>query len=210
VDGRQAEGASGLLARLPEVVPCPVRLAGWREVAPIVAEFAAEVERRQKSPEMEAPGWFLVLYGLQRMRELRRVEDDFSFMPKGDGAPVNPAQQLSTLLREGPSLGIHTLMWCDTTNNLQRALDRQTLREISLRVVLQMGVADSSNLIDSPAGSKLGLHRALFFSEEEGRLEKFRPYGLPPDEWLEEVRERLHGGAPAAAAGAPAAAAAVP
>jgi hypothetical protein len=200
VDGRQPEGASGLLARLPDIIPCPVRLAGWREVGSLVAEFAAEVERRQKTPEVEAAPLFLVLYGLQRMRDLRRVEDDFSFMPKSDGAAANPAQQLATLLREGPSLGVHTLMWCDTTNNLQRALDRQTLREISLRVVLQMGVADSSNLIDSPAASKLGLHRALFFSEEDGRLEKFRPYGLPPDEWLEEVRERLHAGSAAAAA----------
>jgi hypothetical protein len=199
VDGRQPEGVSGLLARLPEIVPCPVRLAGWREVTPLVAEFAAEVERRQKHPEVEAPAWFLVLFGLQRLRDLRRVEDDFSYMPKADAA-ANPAQQLATLLREGPSLGVHALMWCDTTNNLQRALDRQTLREISLRVVLQMGVADSSNLIDSPAASKLGMHRALFFSEEEGKLEKFRPYGIPPDEWLDEVRERLHAGAPAAAA----------
>jgi DNA segregation ATPase FtsK/SpoIIIE, S-DNA-T family len=39
----------------------------------------------------------------------------------------------------------------------------------------------------------LGVHRALFSSEEDGRLEKFRPYGLPSDEWLAWVREQLHG-----------------
>ncbi len=39
--------------------------------------------------------------------------------------------------------------------------------------------------------NKLGVHRALFHSEEEGRLEKFRPYGLPPEEWLAWMQERL-------------------
>ena len=57
-----------------------------------------------------------------------------------------------------------------------------------MRVVFQMSVADSSNLIDNPPAGKLGMHRALFSSEEDGRLEKFRPYGLPSEEWLEWVK----------------------
>jgi DNA segregation ATPase FtsK/SpoIIIE, S-DNA-T family len=50
---------------------------------------------------------------------------------------------------------------------------------------------DSSNLVDSPAAAKLGQNRALFFSEEQGRAEKFRPYGLPHEEWLAAVGKRL-------------------
>jgi hypothetical protein len=189
VDGRQAEGASGVLGRLPEVLPCPVKLAGWREVGQVVAEVLAEVESRQKTPDAPAGPIYLILHGLQRMRDLRRAEDDFGFS-RGD-APLTPPQQLGNVLREGPSLGVHTLLWCDTFTNLQRSLDRAGLREVGLRVVLQMGVADSSNLIESPAASKLGMHRALFFSEEDGRLEKFRPYGVPPDAWLDEVQKQL-------------------
>ena len=67
------------------------------------------------------------------------------------------------------------------------------MRELTMRVVFQMSVADSSNLIDNPLASKLGVHRALFFSEEDGRLEKFRPYGLPSEEWLAWVKDQLHG-----------------
>jgi hypothetical protein len=197
VDGRQVEPPStGVLARLPEILPCPVRLVGSREIGAIIAEAAAEVERRQKTPEAPAAPLYLVLYGLHRLRDLRRAEDDYGFMSKPDAA-VSPAQQFANLLREGPSLGVHTLFWCDNLNNLNRTLDRAALREVSLRVVFQMGVADSSNLIDSPAASKLGLHRALFFSEEDGRLEKFRPYGIPPDSWLDLVRDALHRAAPA-------------
>ena len=39
--------------------------------------------------------------------------------------------------------------------------------------------------------SKLGRNRALFASEEQNRLEKFRPYGLPDEKWLGEIGERL-------------------
>jgi S-DNA-T family DNA segregation ATPase FtsK/SpoIIIE len=95
------------------------------------------------------------------------------------------------MLREGPAVGVFTLVWCDTLNNLQRALDRQALREFEMRVLFQMSAADSSNLIDSPQASKLGLHRAFYYSEDQGRLEKFRPYGAVTEPWLEVVRRLL-------------------
>jgi hypothetical protein len=191
VDGSQAAAPqNGLLARLPDVLPQGVRVTGWRDLPAVLAELSAELERRQKANDGEAPALYLVLYALQRMRDLRRSDDDIGFLRRGD-EPPSPTQQLATLLREGPALGVHTLIWCDTLSNLQRALDRQAMRELGQRVVLQMSVADSSNLIDSPLASKLGLHRALLCSEEDGRMEKFRPYGPPPEEWLAWVKERL-------------------
>src|SRR5262249_31299679 len=97
----------------------------------------------------------------------------------------------ATVLRDGPAVGIHTLVWCDTLGNLNRALDRQELRELEMRVLFQMSAADSSNLIDATAANRLGLHRALYYSEDHGSPEKFRPYGLPSPAWLEWVKERL-------------------
>src|SRR5262249_60519233 len=106
-----------------------------------------------------------------------------------------PPRHFRGLLGEGPPVGIHVLLWCDSLTNLQRALDRAALRELSLRVAFQMSVADSSNLVDTPQASKLGMHRALLVSEEDGRLEKFRPYGPPTEAWLERVKRRLRQGA---------------
>jgi hypothetical protein len=60
-----------------------------------------------------------------------------------------------------------------------------------MRVLFQMSPADSGHLLDAPNASKLGPHRALFASEEQNRLEKFRPYGFPAEEWLRQVLERL-------------------
>ena len=91
------------------------------------------------------------------------------------------------VLREGPPVGIHTLAWADTLATVDRTVDRQTMREFDNRVLFQMSAADSSNLIDSTAATKLGVHRAIPYSEEQGFLEKFRPYALPDSTWLKEV-----------------------
>lgn len=60
-----------------------------------------------------------------------------------------------------------------------------------MRVLFQMSANDSSTLIDAPVASRLGPNRALYFSEEEGRTEKFRPYALPEADWLDEIRTRF-------------------
>lgn len=66
------------------------------------------------------------------------------------------------------------------------------LAEFDMRVALQMGAEDSRRLLDSEAATKLGPFRALFFDEERtGRLEKFRPYGLPSAEQIAEWGSRL-------------------
>jgi DNA segregation ATPase FtsK/SpoIIIE, S-DNA-T family len=182
---------NGLLARMSESLPGPVKLVGTRQVSEILGELWAEVTRRQAAGTY-GPPMFLAIAGLHRCRELRRSEDDFGYSRRTGEDAVPPAQRLTDLLREGPPVGVHVLAWCDTLNNLQRAFDRQALREIGLRVVMQMGVADSSTLIDSPIASRLGMHRAILVSEEDGRLEKFRPYAAPTEVWLAEVKEKTH------------------
>lgn len=143
-----------------------------------------------------SPPIYLIIFGLQRARDLRQ-EDEFgtgsfsSFGGDEPPPPPSPAKQLPTILREGPDVGVHTIIWCDTPNNLHRTLDRRSLREFAMRVVFQMSAEDSSNLIDTPAASRLGPYRALYFNEEEGGLEKFRPYGVPPDKWLVWIGELL-------------------
>jgi hypothetical protein len=68
---------------------------------------------------------------------------------------------------------------------VERWFSRNTLKELEQRIAFQMNAADSSNLIDTPAASRLGVHRALLYREETGGVEKFRPYGPPSREWLE-------------------------
>jgi S-DNA-T family DNA segregation ATPase FtsK/SpoIIIE len=186
---------AGLWDQLAGILPHPVKVGRRRQLPEFIAELAAEVQQRLDNEQPGAPARYLFLYGLQRARDLRQEEMGFGGFGGFGEEPTapNPAQQFATILREGPDLGIHTLVWCDTMTNLNRSLDRRALREFAMRVAFQMSAEDSANLLDSPLASKLGPYRALFYDEEEGRLEKFRPYGLPSEGWLHQVKEWLAG-----------------
>jgi len=164
---------------------------GQAKLAAAVGAVAAEVERRSAEPDMEHPPIYLAVFDLGRFKSLKKPEDEFSFGRKDENKPVEPGKLFGTILRDGPALGVHVIAWCDTYANLSRALDRQAVREFDGKVLFQMSGNDSSQIIDSPAASKLGLHRALFCSEEQGRMEKFRPYGIPDAAWLASAKERL-------------------
>lgn len=159
-----------------------------RDASAVVRRLGAEVQRRQARPEQHEPPVYLLIHNLARFRDLKRG-DDFgfsSFSDDGDES-AHAAKAFATLLREGPALGVHTLIWCDSYNNLNRWMERQLLRELDGRVLFQMSATDSSNLIDSPVASRLGSHTALYYSEEQGQIEKFRPYGVPSLEWLRQA-----------------------
>lgn len=164
---------------LPEAAP--VTLTPQRDLPALLNAWCEELEKRNQGLSKSTPR-FLFIYGLQRLRDVRKPDDDFGFSKNGE--EQNPYRQLVRLLREGPPVGMFTIAWCDTVANVQRYFDRQTLREFEMRVVFQMSANDSSTLMDTPAASKLGPQRAIYFTEDQGKLEKFRPYALPPAEWL--------------------------
>lgn len=153
----------------------------WRDVAPSMEDVVAEVRRRLSSDSGIADAvspMFVVIYGLQRYRMLRKREDEFGLSMSADESRADPGRDFAEIVREGPAVGVHVIAWCDTPTAADRTLDRATLREFDHRVLFQMSATDSSNLIDSPIANRLGLYRALYHSEEQGVMEKFRPYGV--------------------------------
>jgi DNA segregation ATPase FtsK/SpoIIIE, S-DNA-T family len=180
--------AAGSLGRVAAVLPHGVDVGDWREVSRVLSEVGAELSRRQEA-KTDGPEIFLLVHDLARFRDLRRREDDFSFSRREEEA--GPADHIEPILRDGPVLGIHLIAWCDTVSNLNRHFAHQILREFEMRVLFQMSPTDSGHMLDAPHASKLGPHRAFFASEEQNRLEKFRPYGLPRPEWLSRAGELL-------------------
>jgi len=177
--------------RVAGSVPHAVKKVAPRQIAEAMTEILAEVTRRQQAGQEDAPPIYLILSNLSRFRDLRKSDDDFGFSRMDDDKPPSPAKQFAEILREGPALGVHSLAWCDTYSTVSRYFDRQSLRDLELRVVFHMNAADSSNLLDSPAASMLGVHRALLYDEGQGWIEKFIPYGVPSEEWLAQVKDRL-------------------
>lgn len=191
LDGTRPESPeAGTWERIAAAVPGDIRVGGLRETTRYINEIATELARRESANEEDAPPIYLVIFNGGRFRELRRGEDDFSFSSDRD-KPPSPDKQWAEILRNGPAWGVHTLLWCDTYNNVGRMLDRMALREFEMRIAFQMSAADSASFLDNPAATKLRQHRGLLASEDLGTLEKFRPYGVPTDEWLATVRAAL-------------------
>ena len=193
-DGMRSDAPEvGFWDRLAAVAPHAVKISDVRDTPATLAEIAEDLAARQQAGHDNPPPVYLFVYNLGRFRELRK-EDDFAFS-SSDG-PASPAKMLSTILREGPPHGIHTLIWCDTYSNVARMLDRQSMQDFEMRILFQMNANDSASLMDSPEASRLGVHRAILYDEGQGVLEKFRPYGLPSSEYLAEVEKQLHGRKP--------------
>ncbi len=163
------------------------KISQGHEAAEFIAEIHAEMKRRSDEGSAGDPPIFLFIHGLQKFRKLRH-EEDFSF--GGDDTP-KPGNQLNEIIAEGPSLGIHLITSLDTLNNVNRCLSRKAVSELGMRALFQMSANDSASLIDSPKASMLGLHRALFYSEHESRLETFRPFALPDVVWVGEAVKAL-------------------
>ena len=191
-DGTPADShLSGVLPSMASVLPNAMQVVEYRLVPEAIAELHTEMQRRLTNHITDAPSIFVIVYGLQRYRALRKSEESFAFGMGDEEKKPQPDKQFGELLREGPPLGIHVLGWCDTPAAIERTLERTSMREFDHRVLFQMSANDSSNLIDSPAANKLGFYRAIAFSEEQGVLEKFRPYAMPDKTWLAHVAERL-------------------
>jgi DNA segregation ATPase FtsK/SpoIIIE, S-DNA-T family len=195
LDGNPADSPLfGIIHRYASALPIPAHNVDYRGVDRLISDLAAELDRRRidDSASLHShPAIYVFIAGLQRYRMLRKGEEDFSFSASDEEKKPEPSKQFAELLRDGPALGIHFVVWVDTPASFERTMDRGALREFDNRILFQMSANDSSNLIDSPAANKLGFHRALSYSEEQGVLEKFRPYALPDEEWFRGVAEAL-------------------
>ena len=166
---------AGQLRALADLLPHDARIVPQRDLEQTLSQIVEEVRERIASNESDAPAVLLLIHSMQRIRALRRNEDSFGFSTTEDETP-KPDKLLLEALRDGPGVGVHVVLSCDTLTNTERYLDRTAMREIENRVLFQMSGGDSTQLIDSPAASRLGPNRAIFFSEESGFAEKFRPY----------------------------------
>ena len=115
-------------------LPHDIVVGQVREAPEILGELSAELARRQQEGQDGLPPIYLLIYNLGRFRDLRK-EDDFSF-GREDDKPATPGKMFATILRDGPACGIHTIAWCDSYATVNRLLDRQSLRDFDLRVLV--------------------------------------------------------------------------
>ena len=191
-DGNPPDSSPRLfLERIIQAIPHDITLAKYSEVGDIMNRLAADLKTGSDEEHASTgPATFVFIHALQKFKKLH-YEEDFSFSSgDSDSAPA-PGAILQRIITEGPKAGFHVIASCDSGNNVNRCLGRKALSEFEMRVLFQMSANDSATLIDSPKASTLGLHRALFYNEQEGYLETFRPYALPAGEWIEHAGQQL-------------------
>jgi DNA segregation ATPase FtsK/SpoIIIE, S-DNA-T family len=171
-------------------IPRGCTLAKAGDLDALMAELDAELKRRLAEDHgAGAAPCFVFVHELQKFKKLRH-EEDFSYS-SDESKPPAPGAVFDRLITEGPGVGMHVIVTCDSYNSLARAMSRKAISEFELRVLFQMSANDSATLCDSPAASDLGLHRALLHNGQMGFLETFRPYALPEAAWLEEAGQKL-------------------
>ena len=192
IDGQPPDAMlAGRLATFAAALPHVVHRVTVRNVESEMQELA-DILASRADGKREGRSTILILgVDMHRLRDLRVREDDYGFSMDDSDAGPRPDKILAEILREGPAVGMHAMLWFDGAVNLGRTLDRNSQREFEQKILFQMSANDSGQLIDSTAASDLGLHRGLLYVEDTGSLEKFRPWALPDPAWLKQCAHAM-------------------
>ena len=166
--------------------PCELKVAEGRAVDAMLKELHELLKVRIENPDDEATKVpvLINLIQLGRLRTLRR-EDEYGMGSFGDG-DLTPDKQLEEILRDGPSHNLHVVIWAENYSTVNRWLSRSAMREIEIRLLMQMGANDSTNLIESVAASRLGENVMLVHDEATGQSQGFRPFDFDTLDQLSE------------------------
>ena len=177
LDGSRAEDESmrALISKLPNI-NVSVQVCDVRGIDETMAFLKRELEHRSANSELLHPAMLIAVVNLSRFRELRRNEE-YAFGENAGGVS-KPDEVLASLLRDGPTLGMHVWLWADSAGTIARWVSRQSLRDIELRILMQMSASDSNQLIDSNAANRLDRYVVLIQDDIEGKPIKFRPFEL--------------------------------
>ena len=160
-----------------------------REALPaFVSALNAEIQHRISPENMEASSLYLFICGLERINDLRQVN-----IAAEDGRTVKSVTKLlSQVLLNGSEFGMHTLAWCSTHDNFMDVLPERVLAQFDNRVVFPSSSREEmQTLLDRADIPEIDSGQALFFSRDELRLEKFRPFPPPSKTWLQEMARHI-------------------
>lgn len=164
----------------------PSEIVKPRDAETRLAQLAETVKQRLDSEPSDQPPIVVVIDPLERFRDLRQ-EESFSFSLDAAGSAKGP-ESLQQVLRDGPAVGVFTIVVCGSAETLSRWLPRASRHDLQQRILGRINSNDSSALIDRPDAANLSAATMLIYDDVDGGLRKFRVCGLPP---VERVRDWL-------------------
>jgi hypothetical protein len=158
--------------------PAHVSVSRRRSSEATIERVRNIVVNRLAKAEVDAPASLLVINGLEHAHDLEIGESH----GKSNGGGL--LAHLEQIVRDGPTVGVHTILGSRTRESLEERLSRDVVRRFAIRVVGQTDPASSAALVDTPIAAELRATQALLYDEVTSRLERFRPYGLTEPAWL--------------------------
>lgn len=170
------EDHAELLARVSGELPNAMYRR--RKLDALLTDLVTEVRDRTNAEDFGRERILLVVNALQRARELG---EDTYFDPTETDSPRG---HLRTLLRDGPEVGVHTVVVADTVETLDRRLGDSALSEFGMRFISQCSSAASQRLLMSDKATDLGGSYVIISEPDDDRMEKVRPFPVPDSAWL--------------------------
>lgn len=162
-------------ACLAAATGCPTTtVSRRREARARLAALAAIVDERLHLHDYAAPPMILAIHGLHRAREFDTAAD----FDEGSESGL-----LKKVARDGPEVGVHTLVWVDKKTSVDRRLSYEVLREFALRLCGPTSREDSLSLIDSDEAVSLHAGHAIFDDHDQSRRHRVRVFASPPPSW---------------------------
>jgi S-DNA-T family DNA segregation ATPase FtsK/SpoIIIE len=141
-----------------------------RDYPRTIIDVARTVEATEPTRNQSTPTRVIVLNGLGKARDL----DPEDYTDEGQAL----VSAMATVVRDGPELGIHTIVWADSVATIDRRLGRLE-REFGARVVFRVGSDDSMRLCDADLASGLREREAVLVDVDRGTSVKFQPFAAP-------------------------------
>ena len=151
----------------------------------LISDLHANLLQREASiAQGEQPEIICAIRNLGQFRTLRKDDDEYGFGGFGEPKTATSASMLTDLIKRGPLVGIHFVIWADTYSNATRWLANSMLREFEYRIAFRLNQTDSASLLDTPVAAALSPGRAILYRDQTGAADKFRPFAWPTTEWL--------------------------
>lgn len=185
-----------ILLELVRFLPSFVKYVAYDDVNDVIEDLYAEFTRREKKETVQDDTYMLI-YGLQRARDLRsnnvyqskNTVDDFDEFGSNikQQLSVKPYEMFLNLLQRGAAVGINSLIWEDNFKIFMTHYANM-LSNFDMRVAFTMPDDDSIHFIEEPNGSKITENGAVFSYNGN---HKFRPFKKPDINWITQLCKRI-------------------
>ena len=126
---------------------------------------------------------------MRAITKTANVESAYSLDIDEDDLPAG--RKFMEIIDEGPTLGIYTVVWCDTYVNLSK-MPYGTLDNFGYKIALRILESDVEKFLGDTFKTELKEKYALF-KNMTGECRKFQPFQYPGTVWRSSFIKRITG-----------------